>query len=358
MAADDVITLPSGITQRQVADAIGVSISTVSRTLAGHTQVSARTRSDVLRAIEQLRRAAGEANSGTRRQMIALTHSHAVEGPPVRSLDIILEQVLGGAEAAARQAGYMLYTVQNSRLLRDESNDSEFEDVRGVILAGGLVARPLVEAIRGHGLPVVIIGGHLADTDVPSVASNSLEGVRDAIAHLIGLGHRRIALVNGPSDTYTSLEKKAGYLTALAEAGIASDPNLIRWHDGLTGFDVDDAIAMTGELLDLPEPPTAIAFASDGMALAGIAACRARALTVPGDVSITGFHDDPDARMALPRLTTVRVSRLDWGAAALRRMLLALEEPQLVADRLLLPTRLVVRESTAAPASPERKNLA
>jgi DNA-binding LacI/PurR family transcriptional regulator len=350
MATDEAITLPGGITQRQVADATGVSISTVSRTLAGHAQVSARTRSDVLRAIERLQRTAGETSGAPRRQMIALTHSHAVEGPPVRSLDIILEQVLGGAEAAARQAGYMLYTVQNSRLLRDESSNPELEDVRGVILAGGLVARPLVETIRGQGLPVVIIGGHLPDTNMPSVASNSLEGVRMAIAHLIGLGHRRIGLVNGPSDTYTSIEKKAGYLTALAEAGIAADPNLIRWHDGLSGFDVDDAIAMTGELLDLPERPTAIAFASDGMALAGIAACRARGLRVPTDISIVGFHDDPDAQMALPRLTTIHVSRFDWGAAAMRRMLHALVEPQLVADRLLLPTRLVVRESTAAPA--------
>jgi LacI family transcriptional regulator len=351
MGESDLIALPAGMTQRQVADAIGISVSTVSRALAGHPTVSTRTRSDIVRAIEQLQRDGQQESRQGRRAMLALIHSHLVDGPPSRGLDIILEQVLGGAEAAARQAGFRLYTVQNTRLFRDDSVSSGLEDVQGVIMAGGLVAESLADAIRHRGRPVVIIGGHLPGRDIPSVASHSLQGVREAVAHLVSLGHRRIGLVNGPSETYTSIEKKAGYLTALAEAGIAENLDLIRWHDGATGFDVEDAIAMTGELLDLPDRPTAIVFASDGMALAGLAACRARGLTVPHDISIVGFHDDPDAQLAHPQLTTVRVDRTEWGAAAVRRMLEALDEPTPAADRLLLPTQLVLRDSTA-PATP------
>lgn len=350
MTVDDLtIPLPNGISQRQLADAIGVSISTVSRALAGNPKVSSRTRTDVLRAIDRLSRNTVPDTGRATRRVIGLTHSHALDGPANRSLDIILEQVLGGAETAAREAGYMLYTLQNSHALNGAGGDAFFDEVRGVITAGGLVSRPLIEGFRQRRLPAVIIGGHLPGSDVPSVASHSAEGVRQAVRHLTGLGHRRIGLVNGPTDTYTSLEKKAGYLSALVEAGITPDISLIRWHDGPFGFDVGDAIAMTGELLDLDMRPTAIVFASDGMAAAGLSACRARQLTVPDDISIVGFHDDPDAHLASPQLTTVRVDRLEWGAAAVRRMLSALDGGAMTADRLLLPTELIVRESTARP---------
>jgi len=352
MTVDDLtISLPEGISQRQVADAVGISISTVSRTLSGHPRVSSRTRTDVLRAIDRLSRNAVPDNGRPVRRVIGLTHSHASEGPAHRSLDIILEQVLGGAETAARQAGYMLYTLQNAHSLNGSGGDSFFNEVRGVITAGGLVSRSLLGSIRERGLPAVIIGGHLPGSDIPSVGSNNAEGVRDAVRHLTDLGHRRIGLINGPTDTYTSLEKKAGYLSALAEAGIAADLSLIRWHDGPSGFDVEDAIAMTGELLDLDQRPTAIVFASDGMALAGMSACRSRQLSIPGDISILGFHDDPDAQMASPQLTTVRVDRHEWGAAAVRRMLTALDDGATTADRLLLPTNLIVRDSTSTPAA-------
>ncbi|MBA2470186.1 MAG: LacI family DNA-binding transcriptional regulator [Chloroflexia bacterium] len=350
MAVDDLtISLPEGISQRQVADAVGISISTVSRTLSGHPRVSSRTRSDVLRAIDRLSRNAVPDNGRPVRRVIGLTQSLAIDGPANRGIDIILEQVLGGAETAARQAGYMLYTLQNSYSLRSGGGQAFFDEVRGVISAGGLVSRPLIDAFRQRRLPTVIIGGHLPDSDVPSVAANSAEGVRQATRHLIDLGHRRIGLVNGPTDTYTSMEKKAGYLSALVDAGITPDIALIRWHDGPFGFDAGDAMTMTGELLDLEQRPTAILFANDSMAVSGMSACRARRLTVPDDISIVGFHDDADARLASPQMTTVRVDRLEWGAAAVRRVLDALDNGSMSADRLLLPTELVVRDSTARP---------
>ena len=116
---DSPILLPEGVSQRQIADAIGISISTVSRALSGNDKVSDRTRADVLRAIDRLTRPQDPSGAASpARKVIGLTHSHLVEGPALRSLDIILEQVLGGAEIAARKAGYMLYTVQNSQMLK------------------------------------------------------------------------------------------------------------------------------------------------------------------------------------------------------------------------------------------------
>jgi DNA-binding LacI/PurR family transcriptional regulator len=299
-------------------------------------------------AIEQLADPVGRPGP---RKVIGLTHSHVTEGPEHRGLEIILEQVLGGAELMARKRGYSLYTLQNSYLLHEPAGDAFPADVQGVITAGGLVSRSLLESIRRRGLPVVIIGGQMPDLAIPSVAANNLDGMAQATRHLLELGHRRIGLVNGPTDTCTSFEKKAGYLAALMDAGIVHDPDLIRWHDGHLGFDMAVALPMVNALLDLVDPPTALLFANDAMAHAGIAACRERGLRVPEDVSIVGFHDDPDARLALPQLTTVRVDRTGWGAAAVRRLLGEIEEGLTGSDRLLLPVELVVRDSTTCVRS-------
>lgn len=336
------IVLPSGVSQRQIADAIGVSISTVSRALAGHPRVSARTRAQVVSAIRRL-------NTGSvgPRKVIGLTHSHVLGPPTQMNLEIILEQVLAGAELMASARGYGLYTLQNAHLMQEAAGTAFLADVQGVVTSGGLVTPSLIESLTGQGLPVVVIGGHVPHLGVPSVGADSFGGMVRATQHLLELGHRRIALVNGPSETYTSTEKKAGYLTALMDAGITPEAALIRWRDGRTGFDMADALSMARALLDLDEPPTAMLFANDAMAHAGLSACRERGLSVPGDVSLVGFHDDPDALLAQPQLTTVRVNRNAWGAAAVQRLLDILEHGDTGTDRRLLPVELVVRGSTA-----------
>lgn len=342
------IVLPPGVSQRQVADAIGVSISTVSRALAGHPRVSARTRRQVQDAIAGL---SAVRTGGKARRSIGLTHSHVASGPEHRSLEIILEHVLGGAELMAHQLGYDLHTLQNSYLLREPGGNGFLANVQGVISAGGLVNRSLIEVIQRHRLPIVVIGGHVPDLGVPSVSADNVAGVRLVVDHLLELGHRRIGLVNGPTDTYTSVEKKAGYLVALVDAGIAPNPNLIRWRDGMSGFDLAEGQAMAAALLDLPDPPTALVFANDAMAHGGLAACRERGLSVPDDVSIVGYHDDPDALLAQPQLTSVRVDRHEWGAAAVRRLVDLIDGRWATVDRLLLPVSLVVRGSTGSVAT-------
>jgi LacI family transcriptional regulator len=283
---------------------------------------------------------------GSRRRAIGLTHSHVVSGVEHRNLEIILEHVLSGAELMAHHLGFELHTLQNSYLLREPGGYGFLNNVEGVITAGGLVAPPLIEVIQRRKLPVVVIGGHVPELGVPSVAADNLAGMRLVVTHLLDHGHRRIGLVNGPTDTYTSVEKKAGYLTALVDAGISPDPCLIRWRDGMSGFDMAEGQVLAAELLQRVDPPTALVFANDAMAHGGIAACREAGLSVPGDVSIVGFHDDPDARLAQPQLTSVRVDRSEWGAAAVRRLASAIDGEWPVVDRLLLPVELIVRASS------------
>lgn len=347
--------LPTGISLHDVASVVGVSVSTVSRALNDSERVSTLTKQAVQNAIEELarRRELGEATP-TLRPMIGITHSHPSGSEATRGLDVILDQVLAGVEIECLRSGYIPYPWQQSRLLGLPEGESFFRSVSGVIMSGGLVARDVLEQIRSRALPVVIIGGHLPGLGVPSVGADSQNGMYRLTQHLIELGHRRIALVNGPSDTYTSLEKKSGYLAALVEAGIAVDLKLICCQDGFAGFDAPAAERCTEALFELAEPPTAVLFASDTMAEAGYRVFRRAGLRIPGDVSVAGFHDDWNARHLDPPLTTVRVDRIAWGKVAAIQLFATLNGQPLEGTRTLLPVEVVTRNSTG-PVSTEKR---
>lgn len=349
---------PSGVPLREIADAVGVSVSTVSRALNGSERVSELTKQAVRDAVAELRsrqaRGGGGAAHGAVKAppMLGVTHSHLSSGPWTRALDNIVNQVLVGIEIACLQAGYIPYIWQQSRLLTEGKGEPFFKAVSGAIVAGGLVERTLLDHIRARGLPVVIVGGHLPGEPVPSVAADSQRGMYIATRHLLDLGHRRIALVNGPPETYTSAEKLAGYLTALFEGGVVADPALVGARSGYTGFDAPAAEALTEAVLALPAPPTAIVYAADLMADVGYRVCQRHGLRIPADISIVGFHDDPEARHAHPPMTTVRVDRNLWGQLATDILVATIAGEPLRGSRLLTPVELVVRASTG-PA-PER----
>jgi len=347
------ITLPNGISQRTIADRIGVSVSTVSRALSGHESVSDRTRADVYRAIEELR---GDAAPLLPRlatgKVIGLTNSHLTGGAYGAISETMVQEILGGAEIAARERGYLVYTLHSSSLLIEAQSDPFFATVKGVVMSGGVISTEVVDAIARHKLPIAIVGGHIPDRPIPSVSGDAFHGMHLAVRHLAGLGHRRIALVNGPSETYTSVERRGGYLTGLLDAGLPTDPALIRWKDGYDGFSASAGQQSTAALLDLPERPTAIIFANDALAVGGQGICQQRGLRVPDDISIMGYDDNPIATATTPHLTSIRVDRIAWGARAIHRLIDTIEGQAQGAERLLMPVQLIVRDSTGPAPRP------
>lgn len=340
----------SGVSQQDIARYLGISASTVSRALSGNDKVSEATR----RAVEEATRVLASSQSKQRvvqqRPLIGLTHSH-LSSPGTASLDLIFDQVMGGIEEQCAEAGYIPYPWQRSSRLLTDSDEAEafLGSIRGVITGGGLVEPSLVQRFSDRGLPVVIIGGHIPDGRYASVAADNQRGLHLATRHLIELGHRRIALVNGPGGTYTSGEKRAGYLDALLEAGITPNPEYVISSDTADGFDEHIGEELTQRLLDLSEPPTAIAFASDQLAYGAHRLARSAGLRIPEDLSIVGYHNDRIAQIAHPQLTTVAVDRLGWGRHAAATLFRMLAGEDLRGTRLLLPVKLIVRGSTAAP---------
>lgn len=338
---------PAHVSLREIADTVGVSVSTVSRALGDSNRVSPLTKQAVRAAMSQLAdgRHATTDNTATR-PMIGVTHSHFTRGASGRGLDIILEQVLAGVEIACLRAGYIPYPWQQSPLLTGAEGDPFFAAVSGVVMGGGLIERALLTAIHARGIPVIIIGGHVPELSVPSVAADNTHGMAEATRHLVRLGHRRIGLVNGPTETYTSFEKRAGYLAALTEAGLPADPALIRAGEGYHGFDAPAAEACTEALLALPQPPTAILYASDTMVESGIRVLQRHGLSIPRDISVIGFHDDHNARYLHPPLTSVHVDRTVWGEVATEQLLQLIGGAIMRPTRTLLPVELIIRAST------------
>jgi LacI family transcriptional regulator, xylobiose transport system transcriptional regulator len=188
------------------------------------------------------------------------------------------------------------------------------------------------------------------DHPVPSVGAANLNGAIAAARHLLDLGHRRIAVITGPTERLCARARLEGARAALDAAGAPLDDRLVR-----TGqwFAFEDGLNHARELLRLPEPPTAVLCGNDLQALGVYEAARQAGRHIPHDLSVIGFDDIAPTRWCGPPMTTVRQPLADMGAAAAKLILsLAVGEPPAQA-RVELATTLIVRESTAPPpASP------
>jgi DNA-binding LacI/PurR family transcriptional regulator len=169
------------------------------------------------------------------------------------------------------------------------------------------------------------------------------------VQHLAGKGHRRIAHVGGPQSMVHGRSRLEAWRDALQDLGLPRGPYVE------ADFSADAGASATRQLLDLDPRPTAIVFANDLMAMAGLSVAMQRGIDVPGDLSITGFDDTELAQHVVPALTTVHVDVTRWGAAAARRLLALIDgRPSATPD--LDPPWLVVRASTGPAPPPHGAN--
>jgi LacI family xylobiose transport system transcriptional regulator len=329
-------------TLSRVADDADVSISTVSKVLNGRAGVSDATR----RRVEELLRDHGYNRRNTPLTVAPLIELvfHEVDSP--WSIDII-----AGVERAAREHGLsMLITVSGDR--HKPSPDWIEGAMRrrptGVILVFSDLSADHKHQLRARNIPFVVVdpSGDPA-ADVPSIGTANWSGGYAATKHLLELGHRDVAIVAGPEDMLCSTARLSGYRAALDSAGIEVRQEYIapssefRFEDGLRG---------AGAMLDLPHPPTAIFASSDLQALGVYEAARRRGLRIPEDLSVVGYDDVDVASWAGPPLTTVRQPLTEMAGEAVRLIVRLRDGARVDHLHVDLESRLVVRESTRAPA--------
>jgi DNA-binding LacI/PurR family transcriptional regulator len=340
-------------TLAMVAAAAKTSIPTVSKVLSGGTDVSSDTRQRVLRIAQDL----GYTRPGS-------PHARRDITSRIRLVDLVMtnvdgtwaNSVLSGVEYAATAAECdVVITIARpgrdwvSRLLRRPSEGA-------VVVLVDPTSDQLV-ALQTAGIPIVLIDPiSRAPQSVASVGVTNWAGGRSAGEHLVALGHRRIGAIGGMRSHLYSQARIDGFRSALEEAGLSLDRDLV----GVGNWERERARSEALRLLNREDRPTALFACSDFMALGIYDAAAELGISIPEDLSIVGFDDVPEAEWAHPQMTTVRQPIHQMGAAALR-MLLRLQEQStdldMPASREELATQLLVRGSTAAPRSSDPQKL-
>ncbi len=363
-------------TIEDIARIAGVSKATVSRVLNHKPDVDPSTRERILRIVEEEGFVPSITASG-----LAFGRSRLIGVLVPAFTWPFIPDVMRGIAEIIGQTPYelVLYSIN------DTGRDKETSDVIDHILATKLTAGILalfpgslshyLVSLHKQGLPVVLIDDQEPPTSTPWVGADNYNGAQAAVRHLIGLGHRRIAHIQGPLKYLCSRERHQGYFDALLEAGIIPDPQLAMESD----FTPSGGRLVAGKLFELSEDqrPTAIFAANDQTAYGVLAAAEEYGLRVPEDVALVGFDDIIPSAHVRPALTTVRQPFYEMGQCGIELLLSMLNDPGVSAHnrgrwnpsmastsiigkikkeagdsepiRIQLPTNLLVRVSCGSP---------
>ena len=331
---------PGRVTISDVARVAGVSVATVSKVVNNRYGVAPSTSARVLAVVEEL----GYESSLVARSL--RSGRTGVIGVLVAEFEPFSTELLKGISAAVDGTEYELlaYAGRTDGGAAGGWERRSLSRLAGTLVDAAIVVTPTVVMAPDVPIPVVAVDPHTGPEGTPTVDTDNAGGARQAVQHLIDLGHRRIAHLAGRPDLESARLREVGYRQALEAAGIAVDPALVR----VGGYRPDLADEPTHELLDPAEGPrpTAVFAANDLSAIHVLEVAAELGLRVPEDLSVVGFDNVPESWGCTPPLTTVAQPLHHMGAEALR-MLLDLLAGTPGERHRRLPTELVVRSSTA-----------
>lgn len=338
------------VTVRDVAKHSGVSVATVSRVINNSPDVTGPTREKVNRAIDELGYAPPVIAKG-----IAMGKMKTI-GLLIPDINnMYYPAVIRGIEDTLTQHSYSVFLCNTDEDIDEEKryiNILETKSINAMMFLGTRSATKdnahIVELSKR--LPVLMINDYLIGSDVYSVMTDEVEGAYRAVNYLMGLGHRKIALINGDVDYTTYRYKRRGYERALADANIAlreeyvvpEDPHEEGGYRGAT------------RLIEMADRPTAIFTASDQIAIGVMKSIYEHGFTIPGDLSLVGFSDIPIAKQLFPELTTVNQFPYRTGVIAAEVIIKLINNIAMDQKRILLDPKLSIRQSCRALKEKER----
>ncbi|WP_305782967.1 LacI family DNA-binding transcriptional regulator [Symbioplanes lichenis] len=328
-----------------IARRAGVSKGAVSYALNGQPGVSEATRQRIVAIAREIGfnpNSAARALSGASARAVGLTLCRPAR---MLSLEPFFMGLISGfeQELAARSYALMLQVVQSPEteieVYRRWWGERRVDGVFVTDLRENDIRIPVLDELQ---LPAVVIGGPGDTGRLPQVRSDNAGPIRDAVAHLIGLGHRRIARVGGPPEMVHTQTRTRAFAEACAALGL---PAAVTVPSDYTG---EEGTRATRTLLSGPDRPTAIIYDNDVMAVAGLSVAQEMGLSVPADLSIVAWDDSPLCSLVHPPLTALTRDVTAYGAHAARQLLAAIAgEP--VVDAEEIPAHLTPRLSTAPP---------
>jgi len=338
---DEVVTRrrPRAPVMSDVGRLAGVSHQTVSRVINGSPHVRPETRTRVLAAMEELgyrpNSVARALVTGRSRTLGVVSFDTTLYGPA---------STLFGIEQAAHEAGYFIIVASLKALNRSSVTDA-VERLRRQGVDGILVIAPHEEAgdalMHTHAdVPLVAVEAG-PDEGVPVVAVDQVAGAVSATEHLLSLGHQTVWHVSGPPNFIESRQRLEGWQTTLQKAGATVPEPLVGDWSPAAGYEL-------GRRLSRETAATAVFVANDQMALGLLRAMHEAGREVPGELSVVGFDDIPEASFFLPPLTTVRQDFNEMGTRSLRLLLKTIDTGEWASSGTLVPPELIIRASTSA----------
>ncbi len=338
---------PQHATIRDVARAVGASISTVSAALNGTDYVSAAMRAKIEAAVQQLQYRPNDLARGLR---LRRTHTLAIVVPDLSNS--FYAEIVRGMKDYTAAANYTVLVGDSRERWAEEKLFLEMLHRRRV---DGVVRVPAgdgnaSQAAQVLGTIPVVYADRYPEADHPVAAWVGVDNARaamDATQYLISLGHRRIAIISGPTTTRTAAERLEGYQRALRGIG-AMHKEYIRNGE----LDMAGGARQAIELLTQAKPPTAIFCANNTMTLGALEAIQQLGRACPREISLLGFDDFAWSTLLRPRLTMVRQPAREIGMTAGRMLIDTIEERTRNRATQTLPTQLMVRDSCAPPLRP------
>ncbi len=333
------------VTLKTIAEEAGVSITTVSRALAGYGDVNEQTRRRIVAIAERL---GYQPNLAARHLRSKRTYTIGMVIPRTAHYsDPFFMELVAGVGKQASEHGYDL--LLSAQMQGEEELSAYRRMVAGGRVDGMIVARvlwqdPRIAYLRQAYHPFVAFG-RSEDPDHPYIDVDGAEGMYQLVAHLAEYGHTRIALIQSPRELAFTADRCGGYRRGLEAFGLPFRAEYVAQGD-LTRASGRRAAET---LLALPTPPTAIIACNDLMALGASEAVQARGLRVGQDVAIAGFDDIPEATTATPPLTTVRQPIYGIGHRLVDMLVRLMQHEEVENTQVLLQPELVIRASSGTP---------
>jgi len=335
------------ITIKDIAKALDLSYSTVSRALKGSYKISEETR----RAVQEY------ADLHNYRPNLL---AQSLKNQRSRTIGVVLcnipnvffSEVISGIESVAYNSNYLVIITQSQ-----ESYDREVKNVQNLAWRSvdGLLVSLSTESedlhhlthLHEQGMPIVFFDRVTDQLKTHCVIADNIGGAYNATRHLLDQGCRKIAHITSSPHISITQERKEGYEKALQEAGIALNPHYIQYcmHGGMLFEEIEKAM---DELLALPDPPDALLCAADRLTMGCYSLLHKKGIYVPEQIAIAGFSNFNSADLFSPSLTTVRQPAFEIGktAAELLIQLIESKRPPAQFTKKVFPTELFIRNST------------
>jgi len=326
----------------EVAKRAKVSIATVSRTLHNNPRVNPDTAARVWQAIHDLKY-----YPNTHARSLASGRSHLVGLIVSDITNPFFPELVRGFEELASARGYDTIIAstnyQPARIATAVRRMIE-RKVDGVGIMTSEMDQNLVDEMANRDVPMVFLDVASPARRISNLRIDYVGGVNLAVRHLLELGHRRIGFLGGPSELKSARTRHDAFLECLQNFGIIEDERLIE----VGNHRIDGGLTAMQRLLKLDPPPTAVLASNDLTAIGALRGIRDAGLSSPEDISVVGFDDIELAEFTEPPLTTVRLSRTEIAEKALDCLLLNMDFGREGGSEVVIGTRLIVRNSTAA----------